>query len=579
MKKKVIKREIRLFRFLTLTLVLFLLLSTIFIVPISSQDEEEEPGIEGVEFRRLDFFLSEIDNSAGEGFEPHIIAGPGIDNTEWYYIDSPTGIGGGQSGNLWISKDHGETWEPHPYGRNAMGSGDSYTAIAKDGTIYFTDLYLWSSTIDTSKDGGETWLRNPLATVTHVGDRQWLRMGPTVGAPPGAQSETLYMTYNDIPQGLVIQRSRWTNQGLVWVMGNNRLPVSTNTGSRDYFAVDQRDGTIYLPNKDGGGIAMYVSTDGANSFDRYQVLDTNEDIQNIFIAADTDDDGNVYLTWTNQEHVFLGSSTDKGATWRVDRVTETNGTRVLPWLVAGEPGRVALTWYDTPDTAEGTSDEKVNANWSVQAAITTDALAENIHFIQTPIMDYVHTGSIRTTGTAGTADRDLGDFFTCDVDQLGRVIITFGADGDDGPNARQSVVMFAKQEEGPFLIENTGPEAFFENMTEYLNVHVDASRSFDRNGGGIKEYNWDWGDGTNGTGWEADHTYNKSGTYKITLKVTNNMDMKDSVSSYVLVVEKPREGVDLCYIALPVGLIAVGTTGLYIWFRRRRRRVLEVEEI
>jgi PKD repeat protein len=194
-------------------------------------------------------------------------------------------------------------------------------------------------------------------------------------------------------------------------------------------------------------------------------------------------------------------------------------------------------------------------------------------------MDYVHTGSIRTTGTAGTADRDLGDFFTCDVDQLGRVIITFGADGDDGPNARQSVVMFAQQEEGPFLIENTGPEAIFENTTEYLNVHVDASRSFDRNGGGIKEYNWDWGDGTNATGWEADHTYNKSGTYKITLKVTNNVDMKDSVSSYVMVAKKPEAGVDLCYIALPVGLIAIGTAGFYIWFRRRRRRVLEVEEL
>lgn len=550
-------------------------MSPIFIIPIQSQ-EEDFPEFEGVIHKRLDFFVKEVENSVGGGFEPHIIAGPGIDGEEWYYIDSPTGLGGGESGNLWISKDEGETWEPHPYGRNALGSGDSYTAIAKDGTIYYTDLYLWSSTIDTSKDGGETWLRNPLATVTRVGDRQWLRMGPTVG--PGTQDETLYMIYNDIPQGLVIQHSRWTSQGLVWIMGNNRLPVSTNAGSRDYFDVDQRDGTIYLPNKDGGGIAMYVSSDGAGSFDRYQVLDTSEDIQNIFIAADIDNEGNVYLTWTNQEHVFLGASTDKGVSWVTTQVTQSPGTRVLPWLVAGDAGRVALTWYDTPDT-EGISDEKESANWSVQAAITTDALSDNIEFIITPILDYAHTGSIRTTGTSGTADRDLGDFFTCDIDQFGRLIITFGADWDDGDNVRQSVVMFAKQLEGPFLLEDIGPEAIFSNSTDYLNLHVDASKSFDRNGGGIEEYLWDWGDGSNSSGMEADHTYNKSGAYEVTLKVINAMDMRDTASTLITVEEREVAGTNICLIAIPIGLIVAGTAGYYYLRRRRVQKAIEVEEI
>jgi PKD repeat protein len=543
--------------------------------PISAQ-EFYEPPYEGNVHKKIDFYVAAIENSVGEGFEPHIIAGPGIDGNEWYYIDSPTGLGGGQSGNLWISKDFGETWEPHPYGRNALGSGDSYTAIARDGTIYFTDLYLWSSTIDTSSDGGETWIRNPLATVTRVGDRQWLSMGPTVNGPPGAQAETLYMIYNDIPQGLVIQRSRITNRGLAWVMGNNRLPVSTNTGSRDHFAVDESDGTIYLPNKDGGGIAMYVSTDGANSFTRHQVLTTNDDIQNIFIAADVDNAGNVYISWSNQEHIFMGTSTDQGSTWSITRVTDTNGTRVLPWIVAGDPGRAALTWYDTPDT-NGTSDEKIDANWSVQAAITTNGLSDNVTFLITPIMDYVHSGSISTGGTSGTADRDLGDFFTCDMDQFGRLIVTFGADGDDGVNSRQSVVMFAQQLEGPFLIENTGPRAIFTNRIDELTVHVDATRSFDRNGGGIKEYIWDWGDGSNSTGVVAKHTYNTSGIYNITLKVVNKINMRDTVSSLVKVKEPGEEPFDLCLIVVPIGLIVVGTAVVYYWYKKRRPKVVEVQ--
>lgn len=575
MNKKVTLEAICLRRLLTFIISIFLLLPSISILPVSSQDPST-PGIIRTEHRKIDFYVAEIENSEGEGFEPHIIAGPGIDGKEWYYIDSPTGIGGGQSGNLWISKDRGETWEPHPYGRNALGSGDSYTAIAKDGTIYYTDLYLWSSTIDTSKDGGETWLRNPFATVTRVGDRQWLRMGPTVNALPGSQAETLYMIYNDIPQGLIIQRSRWTNQGLVWVMGNNRLPVSTTAGSRDYFAVDQNDGTIYLPNKDGGGIAMYVSTDGANSFTRHQVISTSEDIQNIFTAADTDNEGNVYLTWSNQDHVFLGVSTDMGATWTTTQVTDTNGTRVLPWLVAGDPGRVALTWYDTPDT-NGTSDEKEGGNWSAKAAISTNALSDDISFLITPILEDVHTGSIRTTGTAGDADRDLGDFFTCDIDEFGRVIVTFGMDGDDGDNSRRAIVMFAKQLEGPFLLEDTGPEAIFINKTEYLTVHVDASRSFDRNGGGIIDYQWDFGDGTNSTGVLAEHTYEKGGTYEITLKVINKVDMRDTASSLVTVKEKKEAPMDICLIVIPISLIAAAAV-VYYWYKRRSAKIVEVDE-
>jgi hypothetical protein len=404
-------------------------------------------------------------------------------------------------------------------------------------------------------------------------------MGPTVGGLPGSQAETLYMIYNDIPQGLVIQRSRWTSQGLIWVMGNNRMPVTTNAGSRDYFAVDETDGTIYLPNKDGGGIAMYVSTDGANSFTRHQVLTTNEDIQNIFIAADVDNEGNVYLTWTNQDHVFLGVSTDQGANWAITQVTDTNGTRVLPWLVVGDPGRVALTWYDTRDTEEGTSDEKEYANWSAKAAITTNAFADEISFLITPILEYAHTGSIRTTGTAGTADRDLGDFFTCDVDEFGRLIVTFGVDGDDGPNARQSVVMFAKQLQGPFLMEDTGPEAIFENRTKELTVNVDASRSFDRNGGGIIAFEWDWGDGTKSTCVIAEHTYNNSGTYEVTLKVINKIDMRDTASSLITVEKKKEPPFEFCLIVIPIGLIVVGSVVVYYWYKRRRPKIVEVEEI
>lgn len=559
------------FKNIGIALMVFLLLTPtlLFQLPVQASRADGIPVARGNEHRSIDFYVAEIPNSAGEGFEPHILAGPSIVGEEWYYIDSPTGWLGGQSGNLWISKDKGDSWEAHPYGRNAGGSGDSYTAVTKDGTIYYTDLYLWSSTIDISTDGGETWLRNPLATVTRLGDRQWLALGPRIG--PGTADETLYMIYNDIPQGLIIQRMKWTALGYVWEMGNLRRPVTTSTGSRDYFCVDQTDGTIYCPNKDGGGIAIYVSTDGANSFTRHQVLSTNDDIQNIFIASDVDMEGNVYLAWSDQWHVFMGVSSDKGQTWKITQVTDTNGTRVLPWITVGDPGRAALTWYDTTDT-EKISDEKADeVKWGAYAAITTNALDDNSTFLITPFEEYVHSGSIRTTGTAGNADRDLGDFFTCDVDEDGRLIITYGADYDDGPGARLSVVKFAKQLEGPFLRDNVGPVASFENTTIYLDVKTDAKASYDLGGNAIVNYEWDWGDGNTSTGIMGEHSYEKPGTYQIKLKVTNELDMSASFIREITVSAQPESALNPLFIVIPAGLIIVGSLGIFIYIKKKKK--------
>ena len=76
------------------------------------------------------------------GFEPHILAGPSYDDSGiWYYYDSPSGLLSKAQepfnmhvpGNLWISKDLGQTWEykekkviDSPY--NPGGSGDTFTA-------------------------------------------------------------------------------------------------------------------------------------------------------------------------------------------------------------------------------------------------------------------------------------------------------------------------------------------------------------------------------------------------------------------------------------------------------------------
>jgi len=481
------------------------------------------------------YTVLQVPNSVGGGFEPHILVAPGVDGHEWIYIDSPTGLGSGKSGNLYISKDHGKTWTPNMKGivvSSALGSGDSYTAVTGDGTIYFTDLWLFTATVDTSNDGGKTWIKNPQASVTPLDDRQWFALGPAVGSNPFKQPQSLYFEYNQIPAGLYLMKSQVTKWGWGWRPCNKYVPISTSVGSRDNFMVDQQDGTIYLPNTEGSArtdLEMYTSTDGCASFKKTHVFTGTSVIQNIFVVGDIDASGNVYLVWSTQDNVSMARSTDKGATWKTFNVTTTPGTRVLPWITAGDTGRIGICYYETNVT--GDSEQMANTTqWGVMSAISIDALSEQPNFTFQQVTNYTHSGAIRVSGTGGNSDRDLGDYMSDDMDQYGRHVMTFGYDGNDGANHYHSAVMFAVQREGPFLKKGVGPIANFTYHLEGMKIYVDGTRSYDMSGEGIIGYDWTWGDTLNDTGNAPvlSHGFKKGGIYTVKLRVTNGIDMTNS---------------------------------------------------
>jgi hypothetical protein len=520
------------------------------------------------------FFVVEVPDSVGGGFEPHILAAPGVDGRQWYYVDSPTGLGSQESGWLYVSKDYGQTWAFRPKGiisGSWGGSGDSYTAVTRDGVIYFTDLLLITSTIQASRDGGLTWVRNPLASVTPIDDRQWLSVGPTVGGSGIQQAETLYMSYNQIPTGLWIMTSEFTSLGLGWKPGNRGRPITADTHARDVMTVDPHDGTVYLPNVFTGGLEVWVSTDGARSFTRQPVMDGSpDDFQSIFVVGDVDEAGNLYMAWTDQRNVTLAVSSDKAQSWRFLTVTSGNGTRVLPWVAAGGAGRAGVVYYETNVT--GMSDELESATWDVKAAVCTDVFAPNVTFYHSTVMPAVHGGTIRTSGASGSADRDLGDYLSCDVDDMGRLMMTFGNDGNDGPGKYQSKIMVARQDGGPFLKEGFGPVAKLEYASDGLRVSATGRNSYDQNGRGITSYAWDWGDGRNSTGQdpEAGHTYRKAGTYRLTLLVTN----RDNMTGWETVTVRLRAppGPSLGGLVLPLGIGAAMAVGVFLWWKYGKGR-------
>jgi len=533
-----------------------------------------------VEVVDKDFHVMVIPDSYEEGFEPHILAGPSIDGQQWYYVDSPTGLGNanGQGGNLWISKDHGETWAWYDkdMATGTGRSGDSYTAIKADGTIYYTDLYLSTASVDWSNDGGETWIQNPMGSLYLLVDRQWFVIGPD-----GSGGELLYFSYNELASGLHMVKSRMiASQGIDWQPCNGGAPISSDVGSRDNFAVDTNTGEVYHANWQSNGIYCYVSTNYAESFTGYEVEGgtIHAAAQNTFIDMDVDLAGNVYMMWSSREHIKLGISRDKGQSWDVKVVTVENGTRVFPWIAAGSEGRIAMAWYDTPTV--GNPNNLDDAVWNYTVAICINALDEDPLYELINLDPGAHVGSVRTSGLDGDdgnePDRDLGDYIGIDVDEYGRAITVWGQDQDDGVNSRLLPIMFGRQDEGPFLFD-IGLRADFTIKKNELNIVVDASIT-EHGNYPIVNYSWSWGDGDLSEGEMAEHTYSNAGSYTVTLKVTDESGATVGKSLTVTVKEKSEDEFPTMAISLLALVILLTVAGAYL-MKRKKTAVMEAEVV
>jgi len=107
-------------------------------------------------------------------------------------------------------------------------------------------------------------------------------------------------------------------------------------------------------------------------------------------------------------------------------------------------------------------------------------------------------------------------------------------DNDNLTDSTTSEITVSLELEPPvasFIYSPTAPQ-----VGEAVTFDASASSGPD---GTIVSYEWDFGDGTNGTSEIATHTYTDSGTYVVTLNVTDNNELSNTTSQDVMVGNRP----------------------------------------
>ncbi|HWF82862.1 MAG TPA: hypothetical protein VN695_19975 [Streptosporangiaceae bacterium] len=378
-----------------------------------------------------------------------------------FYISSENGLGSGT--DAWSSTNGGRTYTSLPQPNEvsstsggttglAPGGGDTdlATAPAKNATgrynVYVASLTLGSVTVSLSQDGGATWANDVTAAKVPGDDREWI-------AAAGASG--FYLSYHAISaadeivvnQGQVVAGQPTTVQSYDAI---NPAQTDIYLGTVDdneigNIAVDPRTGDVYqifvgcppsateivsCADFDTAYMAVGVpsTTGGVTtlSFTDY-VISQNSNAAagfgNNFPAVAVDTAGNVYATWSDDQNVYLAFSTDDGQVWSTPRRVNQGSsatTAIFPWLTAGRPGKVDLTYYGTPAAANfqtcGQTGQFncMNEPWSVFFAQNLNVLGGG-SWTQSAVTPVVHDGGVCQGGVSctsnGNDNRDLFDDF------------------------------------------------------------------------------------------------------------------------------------------------------------------------
>jgi len=380
------------------------------------------------------------------------------------YAAAIQGVPGGV--DVWKSYDSGKsfTYLGQPDGTQVLattglttgtglGGGDEDLAVGTSGNVYMNSLWLGSTTQASSFNGGSTWIVNPLSSDIPADDRQWI-------ASYG--NNTLYLTYKQLGTllngtvSIVVVKS--TDGGITFPQITQvTTPVTgVQPGDQGNIVVDPKNGNVYTVFFDQTSTQIYIarSTDGGITFDLKLVYQGPADtsLAHVFPAIAVDEGSILHVVFSDGVNTYLTTSRDLGATWsHVVRVNNGASTRtaIQPWVVAGDAGKVDITWLGSPSTNFLDS----SAQWQVFMAQSQNDLASVPTFAQSTVTGVVHVGPVCVNGLGcPSGTRTLAEYWAPDVYLDGNALIVYPDDKNSGLASGAARTWFARQTAGPTII-------------------------------------------------------------------------------------------------------------------------------
>lgn len=269
-------------------------------------------------------------------------------------------------------------------------------------------------------------------------------------------------------------------------------------------------------------------------------------------ATSTDPDGQIasYL-WDFGD----GSATATGA--NSEHVYADNGTYTVRLTVRDNDGAIAET-----------QSEVIVSNAAPQAAfqLNVDALTVSVDGNGSSDPE---GGALEYAWSFGDGQNATGATTTHEYAEPGEYTIVLTVTDEHGAtHSAENVVSVSRS--------NTAPIAAFTSTADELTVSFDASTSSDADGE-IASYTWDFGDNAQATGKTTNHTYSASGSYEVTLLVTDNNGATHLATAEIKVVKSSELNPTAAFTSTIQGLTATldGTTSMppaaggeidsYIW--------------
>src|ERR1043166_1180399 len=319
------------------------------------------------------------------------------------------------------------------------GGGDDSIDVSSGGYLYISSLLPSTVTMSVSYDGGiggaepgQKWEVNPVSSTIPVNDRQWVAAyGP----------QTVYMTFDQAPVNTTIWFTKSTDAGKTWSAPSMLIPLTTLRRENN-VAVDQFNGNIYTtytPSCKPYELHLLKSTDAGATWTNSIIYSApaNACLENAFPIIAVDRGGNVHVGFTQSTgctartnaHVFLVSSPHGGLTWtsplQIDSGSGNNST-VMPWIVAGSPGVVDVTWYGSTMSSPDSVPSNQRQWWNVYFAQVTNAMQANPVVAQSLVAPAVHNLPICSQGGNCTGNtRDLAEYYSMTIDPEGNANIAY----------------------------------------------------------------------------------------------------------------------------------------------------------